>query len=171
MTAKVEQRTYEEAVNWLRDHGFDLIEAPGTQIRVFLKKYNCSAAIQKTADGGAKIFAYPGYMIGSEISKLVNRGYQQFMKTTKTEVPATADHLKALQQFAEELKEALGSAQPLQRVARHHQRFVPLRSHQGPRRARGRTSQAPVGNGEGESESGGEEKPRLNTFWTAKENS
>jgi hypothetical protein len=30
------------------------------------------------------------------------------MKTTKTEVPATADHLKALQQFAEELKEALG---------------------------------------------------------------
>src|SRR5208283_3700463 len=107
MTAKVEQKTYEEAVNWLRDHGFDLIEAPGAQTRVFLKKYNCSAAIQKTEDGGVKIFAYPGYMIGSEISKLVNRGYQQFLKTTKTEVPATADHLKALQQFAEELKEAL----------------------------------------------------------------
>ena len=108
MTAKVEQKTYEDAVSWLRDHAFDLIEAPGAQTRVFLKKYNCSAAIQKTDDGGVKIFAYPGYMIGSEISKLVNRGYQQFMKTTKTEVPATADHLKALQQFAEELKEALG---------------------------------------------------------------
>src|ERR1700691_3501480 len=108
MTAKVEQRTYEDAVAWLRDHGFDLIEARGAQTRVFLKKYNCSAAIQKTEDGGVKIFAYPGYMIGSEISKLVNRGYQQFLKTTKTEVPATADHLKALQQFSEELKEALG---------------------------------------------------------------
>jgi hypothetical protein len=108
MTAKVEHKTYEDAVSYLRDHGFDLIEAPGAQTRVFLKKYNCSAAIQKTEDGGAKIFAYPGYMIGSEISKLVNRGYQQFMKTTKTEVPATADHLKALQQFSEELKEALG---------------------------------------------------------------
>jgi len=48
-------------------------------------------------------------MIGSEISKLVNRGYQQFLKTTKTEVAATADHLKALQQFSEELKEALGT--------------------------------------------------------------
>jgi hypothetical protein len=45
--------------------------------------------------------------MGSEISKLVNRGYQQFLKTAKTEVPATADHLKALQQFSEELKEAL----------------------------------------------------------------
>ena len=46
--------------------------------------------------------------IGSEISKLVNKGYQQFLKTAKTEVPATADHLKALQQFTEELKEGLG---------------------------------------------------------------
>ena len=107
MSVKIEERTYEDAVNWLRDHGFDLIEAPGTQTRVFMRKYNCSAAIQKTDDGGAKIFAYPGYLIGSEISKLVNRGYQQFLKTSKTEVPATADHLKALQQFSEELKEAL----------------------------------------------------------------
>jgi hypothetical protein len=108
MTAKIEQRTFEDAVSWLRDHGFDLIEAPGTQTRVFLRKYNCSAAIQKTEDGGVKIFAYPGYMVGSEISKLVNRGYQQFLKTSKAEIPATADHLKALQQFSEELKEALG---------------------------------------------------------------
>lgn len=107
MATKVEQRTYEDAVNWLRDHGFDLIEAPGTQARVFLKKYNVSAAIQKTDDGGVKIFAYPGYLIGTEISKLVNKGYQQFLKTAKAEVPATADHLKALHQFSEELKEAL----------------------------------------------------------------
>jgi hypothetical protein len=107
MSTNVEQRTYEGAVNWLRDHGFDLIEAPGTQARVFLRKYNCSAAIQKTEDGGAKIFAYPGYLISSEISKLINRGYQQFLKTSKTEVPATADHLKALHQFSEEMKEAL----------------------------------------------------------------
>jgi hypothetical protein len=103
-----QQRTYEEAVNWLRDHGFDVIEAPGTQNRVFLKKYNCSAAIQKNGDDGVKIFAYPGYLVGSEISKLINRGYQQFLKTAKTEIAATADHLKALQQFSEEMKEALG---------------------------------------------------------------
>src|SRR6266850_1193615 len=108
MSTKVEERTYEDAVSWLRDHGFDLIEAPGTQNRVFLRKYNVSAAIQKTDDGAAKIFAYPGYQIGGEISKLVNKGYQQFLKTSKTEVPASADHLKALHQFSEELKEALG---------------------------------------------------------------
>ena len=59
MATKVEERAYEEAVSWLRDHGFDVIEAPGTQNRVFLKKYNVSAAIEKTPDGNAKIFAFP----------------------------------------------------------------------------------------------------------------
>jgi hypothetical protein len=108
MTAKIEQRSYEETLTWLRDHGFDLIEAPGTQGRVFLRKYKVSAAIQKNGDEGVKIFAHPGYLIGSEISKLVNRGYQQFLKTAKTEIPATAEHLRALQQFTEELKEGLG---------------------------------------------------------------
>ncbi len=108
MATKVDERTYEDAVQWLRDHGFDLIEAPGTQGRMFLRKYNVSAAIQKDGDDGVKIFAYPGYLIGGEISKLINRGYQQVLKTSKTEVAATADHLKSLQQFSEELKEALG---------------------------------------------------------------
>jgi hypothetical protein len=107
-TKVIEHKTYDEALNWLREHGFDLIEAPGTPGRVFARKYNVSAAIQKDGEDGVKIFAYPGYLIGSEISKLVNRGYQQFLKTSKTEVPATADHLTALQQFTEELKEALG---------------------------------------------------------------
>ena len=108
MAKTIETRTYEEALAWLRDHGFDVTDAPGTNSRVFLRKYNVSAAIQKTPEDGIKIFAYPGYLIGSEISKLVNRGYQQFLKTSKQEIPATAEHLKALQQFSEELKEALG---------------------------------------------------------------
>jgi len=108
MSTKTEQRTFDEALSWLREHGFDVLEAPGTSGRVFLKKYNVSAAIQKDGADGVKIFAYPGYLVGTEISKLVNKGYQQFLKTSKTEVPATADHLKALHSFSEELKEALG---------------------------------------------------------------
>lgn len=108
MAKTIEARTYEEALAWMRDHGFDVTDAPGTNARVFLRKYNVSAAIQKGPDDAVKIFAYPGYLIGSEISKLINRGYQQFLKTSKTEVPASAEQLKALQQFSEELKEGLG---------------------------------------------------------------
>ena len=109
MATKPVSKTYDEAVAWLRDHGFELLEAPGVQNRVFVKKYNCSAAIEKTEDDRVKIFAYPGYLISGEIAKLINRGYQQFFKTTKTEVPATAEQLKALHQFTEELKEAIGA--------------------------------------------------------------
>src|SRR5579884_1756947 len=108
MAKALEAKTYEEALAWLRDHGFDVTDAPGTNSRVFLRKYNVSAAIQKKPDDGIKIFAYPGYLVGSEISKLVNRGYQQFLKTSKNEVPATADQLKALQTFSGEVKMALG---------------------------------------------------------------
>ena len=108
MAKKQEQPTYEEAVNWLREHGFDILEAPGTQNRVFVKKYGCSAAIERAEDGGVRLFAKPGYLVGSEISRLIDKGYQKFLKTTKTEIPATADHLKALHEFSEELREATG---------------------------------------------------------------
>jgi hypothetical protein len=103
------EKTYDDAVGWLREHGYDILEAPGTQNRIFLKKLNVSAAIEKTADGGVKVFARPGYLVGGEIAKLIDRGYQKFLRTTKTEVPATADHLAAIHQFTEELKEATGA--------------------------------------------------------------
>jgi hypothetical protein len=109
MGKNITERTYDDAVAWLRDHGFDILEAPGTQNRVFLKKLSVSAAIEKSNHGGIKIFAHPGYLVGGEISKLIDRGYQKFLRTTKTEVPATADHLSAIHQFSEELKEAIGS--------------------------------------------------------------
>src|SRR5262249_16190059 len=108
MAKQPNPRSYEEAVNWLREHGFDILEAPGTENRACVKKLNCSAAIEKDSEGGVRLFAKPGYLLGSEISRLIDKGYQKFLKTTKTEIPATADHLKALHQFSEELREATG---------------------------------------------------------------
>lgn len=109
MTKKLKVKSYADAVSWFRDHGFDILEAPATSNRIFLKKYNVSAAIEGAPDGSAKIFAYPGYLLGGEISKLVDRGYQKFLKNSKTEIPATADHLTAMHRFSEELKEGIGA--------------------------------------------------------------
>jgi hypothetical protein len=106
--AAPQPRTYEEAVEWLRQHGFDVLEAPGTKSRVFVKKLGCSAAIEKADDGTTRVFAKPGFLMGGEISRLIDKGYQKFLKTSKAEIPATADHLKALHQFSEELREAMG---------------------------------------------------------------
>jgi len=100
--------SYEQAVAWLREHGFDVLEPAGVANRVFVRKYNCSAAIEKDEADGVRLFARPGYLVGSEIAKLVDRGFQKFLKTTKTEIPATADHLKALHDFNQELRTATG---------------------------------------------------------------
>ena len=110
MVKNYQARKYEDAVAWLRDHGFDILEPSATSNRVFLKKYTVSAAIEKDPKtGAAKVFASPGYLVGGEIAKLIDRGYQKFLKTSKTEVPATADHLKAIHEFTEELNEAIGA--------------------------------------------------------------
>lgn len=108
MPKKLKPKSYDDAVSWFRDHGFEVMEPAGASGRVFLKKYNASAAIERAADGGVKIFAYPGYLLSGEISKLVDQGNQKLLKTSKTQIAATADHLEALHQFAEELKEGTG---------------------------------------------------------------
>jgi len=108
MAKAVKTRSIDEAVQWFRDHGFEALQAPGTGQRFFLKKYHVSAAIEPAPDGAVKIFAYPGYLISGEISKLIDHGYQKVLKTSKATYPATADHLKAIHQFSEELKEGVG---------------------------------------------------------------
>jgi hypothetical protein len=108
MPKKIPPRTYDEAIAWLRGHDFELLQPPGVATRIFLKKYKVSAAIEMTPEGRVRIFAYPGNLIGGEISKLVDRGYQKFLKTSKQEVAATAEHLQALHRFTEEMKEATG---------------------------------------------------------------
>ena len=108
MAKKIVQRTYEETVAWLRDHGFDILEVPATPNRVFVKKYSCSAAIELDPETGSpRLFAKPGYLVGGEIARLIDKGYQKFLKTSKLEIPATADHLKAIHTFSEELREGM----------------------------------------------------------------
>ena len=49
MPKAIEARTYDEALAWLREHAFDVTEAPGTNGRVFLRKDSiASVTVGKT---------------------------------------------------------------------------------------------------------------------------
>ena len=109
MTDKIYSRkTYEEALVWLRKNGFELSDAPGAPGRTILRKYGCQAGMERNDKAAPRIFAAPGILLGGEVSKLVDHGYQKHLETGELERAATSDDLKALHAFAEELKEAMG---------------------------------------------------------------
>ena len=71
-----------------------------------VRKYECAAEIGDSGDGGVVMLARPGYLVGGEISRLLDRGYQKFLRTSRLEIPATAEHLRAIHLFTQELNEA-----------------------------------------------------------------
>src|SRR6185437_7774258 len=74
-----------------------------------VRKYGCAAEIAAAPDGTVMVLRRPGWLLGGEIARLVDKGYQKFLKTPRLEIPATADHLHAIHEFTEELKEAAGA--------------------------------------------------------------
>ena len=52
----------------------------------------------------------PGWVLGGEICRLVDKGYQKFLKNSKLEIPATAAILRALHDFERELDAAIGES-------------------------------------------------------------
>ena len=101
-------RSFEDALQWLEAHGFQIaVPTPGPSLRK-LSKDQCVATIDRSSNGSTCIVEFPACLVAGESALLVDRGYQKFFKTSKTEVAATAERLQVLHSFSEELKEALG---------------------------------------------------------------
>ena len=110
MPIKVKHPTFDQILSDLRAHGFDVRDLPGVANEVLIEKNGVGAILKRSADGKtASLTAQPGFLLGGEISRIVDRGNQKFLKTSKLEVPATADHLKAVYLFSEELRERSGT--------------------------------------------------------------
>ena len=113
MAKKTTPRTFTDALATLAGHQFDVSSArdgSGVASKAFqVRKYGCAAEIAAAPDGTTLVLARPGWLLGGQISRLLDRGYQKFLKTTKLEIPATADHLRAIHEFSEELNQAAGA--------------------------------------------------------------
>ncbi|MBZ5584264.1 MAG: hypothetical protein LAQ30_19035 [Acidobacteriia bacterium] len=73
-----------------------------------LSRENCAAEL-KEESGSIRVLTPGGIVIGREIGALVDAGFQKFFRTPSGKrVPATADELKALHDFEEDLREGLG---------------------------------------------------------------
>ena len=105
---KITPPAFDEVLNKLRSLQFDVSEEPGVAGGFRVAKHGCAAVIAKAKDGkGTAMVRKPGVVLGGEIAYLLDRGHQKFLKTSKLEIAATADRLKAEHQFSEELREVI----------------------------------------------------------------
>ena len=117
MAKKQTPRSFNDVLSMLGSQRFDVAPAQeGAKAGVKrttqafqVRKYGCAAEIAAAPDGSVELLARPGWLLNGEISRLVDRGYQKFLKTSHLEIPASADHLRALHEFSEELKQVTGS--------------------------------------------------------------
>lgn len=112
MAKKTKQPTFDEVVTGLRSKGFDVVSVQGVAgaaSAVQVEKHGCAAIlVPGAADVSVAYAVRPGVKLGGEISRIVDRGFQKFLKTNKLEIAATAEYLHSLHRFSEEIKEVAG---------------------------------------------------------------
>lgn len=113
MAKKSQQRSFNDVLSLLGSQRFDVAPAQEGAKRTpnafQVRKYGCAAEIAGAPDGSVLMLSHPGWVLNGEISILLDKGYQKFLKTSQLEIPATADKLRALHEFTEELNEATGA--------------------------------------------------------------
>lgn len=76
---------------------------------MMVSKYGAGAVLVAGAEPEAVAYAVrPGAQVGTQVARLLDRGYQKFIKTPKFEIPATASQLQAIHRFTEELTQLTG---------------------------------------------------------------
>ncbi len=97
--------TFNERVDLLKRAGFQTEKLPDGRFRV--TKHGIGAVVGDEGKNQPDI-EKAGVLVGPEIATLLNRGYQMFLETPSGKrFPATAEQLKALHEFEDDVKEAL----------------------------------------------------------------
>lgn len=111
MPKKPVRPTFDQCMGTLRDRGFAVSSFNGVAGGMLVAKYSAAAVLvpaASTEGSAATFFERPGILVRGEIARLLDRGYQKFIRTGQFELPATAAQLHAIHQFQEELTQAIG---------------------------------------------------------------
>jgi hypothetical protein len=111
MARKEKQATFSEMLDALRAHGFEVSPSTSAPNALQVARNGVAAVLVPgaTDEGGARLAVTPGIVVRGEIARLLDRGYQKFIKTSQYELPATAAHLQAIHAFTEELNRVTGA--------------------------------------------------------------
>jgi hypothetical protein len=97
--------SFSERVESLRRAGFGTESLPDGRVKI---TKNGIGAIIGDEGKNQPAIEKAGVLVGSEIATLLNTGYQMFLETPSGKrIPATAEQLKALHEFEDDVKAAL----------------------------------------------------------------
>jgi hypothetical protein len=109
MSRKTRNASFEQAMEALRAHSFDVAPHPGVANGMLVSKQGAAALLAPGIDAPVAFAERPGLLVQGEVARLLDRGYQKFLKTSHFEVPATAAQLHAIHSFSEELNQVIGA--------------------------------------------------------------
>jgi len=109
VSKKSRNPNFDQTLETLRSHSFDVSPYAEVAGGVLVSKYGAAAVLVShpeinPGDAPVSFAVHPGVLAGGEVARLLDRGYQKFIKTAQFELPATAVQLQAIHQFDEELK-------------------------------------------------------------------
>ena len=114
MKPKSSRPSFNQILDVLRGQGFDVAAHGGVAGGFQVSRGGVGAVLDAAPAGSehsAAVYAIaPGVLLQSELSRLVDRGYQKFMRTSQFELPASASQLQAIHAFNEELSQLIGGA-------------------------------------------------------------
>jgi hypothetical protein len=100
------QITFDQRMEELRKAGFTVTPIDDGRVQV---SRDCYAAVLHSAPAGPRVAERAGILMPGGIGKLVDAGFQKFfLAPDGQKKPALASELKALHEFQEDLREALG---------------------------------------------------------------
>jgi hypothetical protein len=115
MRRKSRHPNFDQTLELLQAHGFEVSAHGDDTGGMLVTKHGAGAVLvpakqAKGSDGPAAAFAVaPGVMVRGEVARLLDRGYQKFIKSSQYELPASAQQLQGIHAFSEELKQLTGA--------------------------------------------------------------
>jgi hypothetical protein len=108
MAKKPNHPSFDQILDTLRANGFEVTSFTGVAGGALVSKSGAAAVLApaKDAEKSGSPVAYaesPGILVRGEVARLLDRGYQKFIKTSQFELPASAGQLHAIHTFHEEL--------------------------------------------------------------------
>jgi len=111
VSRKTHNPNFQQIQVTLRTHSFDVTPSAEIPGGVLVSKHGAGAVLVAVADKAmpAAFAVRPGALLGGQVARLLDRGYQKFLQTAQFELPASASQLHAIHCFSEELKQITGA--------------------------------------------------------------